>query len=402
MNSPSHHHFDIVIIGGGMVGTTLACALNSSGLSVALVEGQQPQEPMDTDFDLRVSAITRASERIFRNLDVWPILESKRICPFREMFVWDAGGSGAIHFDSAQIGEATLGHIIENRVMQWALFRKAESLDCITLFCPDRPQQLRKLSDGYEVGLESGQTLRTALIVGADGAQSWVRQQAGISQTQHDYHQTACVCTVRTEQPHKETAWQIFRPSGPLAFLPLGKGYSSIVWSTSPNHANALMEMETQDFNAELQQAFENKLGPIVESGPRATFPLMSRHAKQYVLPHLALIGDAAHTIHPLAGQGVNLGLADATALAQVITQANGFSHYKTLRRYERWRKGENHGMQAAMSGFKYLFSNNNALLHLARNWGLNAADAATPLKNRIIRHAMGLSGDLPELASHK
>lgn len=398
-------HFDIVIVGGGMVGTALACALQNSHYTVALIEGHEPL-PLpswpENEYDLRVSAITRASQHIFRALGVWDEMVKMRVSPFREMFVWDATGKGKIHFDSADLGEASLGHIVENRVTQWALFQQARSQQNLTLFCPDKPTSLLKQTlpnQGYVVQLDSGEDLSCQLLVAADGARSWVRRQVGITLKTHDYQQTAVVATVRTEKPHRETAWQRFLPTGPLAFLPLTEGYSSIVWSTTAQQAEQLLEMKPEEFRSQLQQAFDNKLGDIIESSDRAAFPLKSRHADHYVLPHLALIGDAAHTIHPLAGQGVNLGLADAAALAQVITEANSCCSFRALRRYERWRKGENLTMQTAMTGFKTLFSNDDPILSQTRNFGLSLADRMTPVKNVFIRHAMGLEGDLATIA---
>ncbi|WP_455219851.1 FAD-dependent monooxygenase, partial [Kaarinaea lacus] len=230
-----------------------------------------------------------------------------------------------------------------------------------------------------------------------------VREQAGISIQSTDYKQTAVVATVKTQRYHQETAWQRFLSTGPLAFLPLSDGYSSIVWSTTPDHAESLLAMDDDTFKQTLAEGFDNKLGAIVEASPRAKFPLRSQHAKNYVKNRLVLIGDAAHTIHPLAGQGVNLGFADAATLAEVLIDTQkaekDIGSFKSLRRYERWRKGDNLAMLSAMTGFKTLFSNNNVLLKSLRNTGLNLANNIAPVKNAIIRHAMGLEGDLSKLA---
>lgn len=402
--------YDVVITGAGMVGATLACALGSSGLRVAVLEAQPlPRDisPQD-DFDLRVSAITRASQRIFTTLGAWHGMAARRVSPFREMHVWDAGGpfgiEGEIHFDSAEIGEDTLGHIIENRVIQLALLERMRDFDTVELI---NPSSLTAFTAGPEsvcLQLDDGRNIKARLLVGADGAESKVREMAGIATRGWTYAQKALVTTIKTELSHCETAWQRFLPTGPLAFLPLCDGRCSIVWSTAPEQADALLAMPEAQFLAELEQAFASKLGRVIASpGPRAAFPLRLQHATAYTAPRLALIGDAAHTIHPLAGQGVNLGLLDAATLAEVILDAHhagkDISSPVTLRRYERCRKGDNLAMMAAMDSFKRLFGNNLAPLRLLRNAGLNLTNAATPVKNLIVRHAMGLSGDLPKMA---
>jgi 2-octaprenylphenol hydroxylase len=396
--------YDVIIVGGGMVGAALACALADTPLRIAVVEAKSPdlQWPKST-YDMRTSAVSRASQRILQSLEVWPLMQTMRINPYTDMHVWDSSGKGVIHFDCADIGEPSLGHIVENGVILAALYQRMQALDNIELLCPTTPRRLTKALDGYLFTLEQGQTLQTDLIVAADGARSWVRQAAGIEAHIEDYHQTAVVTNVKTAQHHQNTAWQVFLPTGPLAFLPLTEGYSSIVWSTSPEHAEALLAMEDEAFKTALQTAFANTLGPIVEVGQRGTFPLRSLHVKHYVKPGLALVGDAAHAIHPLAGQGVNLGFADAACLAEVITdglvQGKNIGAYEVLRRYERWRKGDNASMLAAMSTFKTVFTSASPLVRLGRNLGFNLTNRATPAKNFFIRYAMGLIGDLPRLA---
>lgn len=398
--------YDIVIVGAGMVGAALACALRASGLRLAVVEAQPlPAEihPGD-DCDLRVSAITRASQRIFESVGAWDGMRARRVSPFRDMHVWDATGHGEIHFDSAEIGEDTLGHIIENRVIQLALLERMRSLDNIDLIVPARLVEFAAKADSVQLRLDDGRCLEARLAVGADGAESHLRRLAGIGTRGWKYEQKALVTTVQTELPHRETAWQRFLPTGPLAFLPLSDRRSSIVWSTTPEHADALLAMDEQRFLAELEQAFDARLGRMIASpGPRAAFPLRLQHATAYTAPRIALIGDAAHIIHPLAGQGVNLGLLDAATLAEVVLDAQragkDIGASATLRRYERWRKGGNLAMMAAMDGFKRLFGNDLAVLKLLRNIGLNITDTAAPVKNLILRHAMGLSGDLPSIA---
>ncbi len=398
--------YDVVIIGGGMVGTTLACALGGSDLKVAIVEARPAEMTWSQDsIGMRVSAITAASQQIFTSLGAWDSIVAMRASPFREMQVWDAEGNGAVHFDSADIGQDKLGHIIENRVIQAAMTQRIADFDNIELFCPEILEDQDTNGELAQLQLKECGTITTRLIVGADGANSRVRQHASIETSGWPYHQRGVVTTVRTELPHQETAWQRFMPTGPLAFLPLNNGCCSIVWSTTPENADELLALCDDDFLTALSHASEQRLGNVIEVGPRAAFPLNRQHAKTYIGNHLALIGDAAHTIHPLAGQGVNLGLLDATALAEVLLDAHikgkeiGATH--VLRRYERWRKGDNLIMMSAMDGFKKLFGSEALPLKWLRNEGLSITDKLPPLKNQIMLHAMGYKGDLPTLARY-
>ncbi|OGT18779.1 MAG: hypothetical protein A2V90_00590, partial [Gammaproteobacteria bacterium RBG_16_57_12] len=308
--------YDLIIVGGGMVGATLACALGDSPLRIALVEHQSPSTRWPVpDFDIRVSAITRATENVFRAVGAWPGMEQRRVCPYQHMRVWDAGGNGEIHFDCAGIGEANLGHIIENSVIQAALWERAGQFGNIARICPATPAQLAWDNRQASLMLSQGITLASSLLVGADGGRSWVREQGGIDCLGWDYQQTAVVATIKTPAGHQDTAWQRFLPDGPLAFLPLPGAYCSIVWSTRPAHAETLLALSDADFLHTLQQNIGDVLGELEGVGPRGAFQLRLSHTREYVRPRLALIGDAAHSIHPLAGQGVNLGVADAASL---------------------------------------------------------------------------------------
>ncbi len=388
--------YDIVIVGGGMVGSALACALGNNTLKIALIEGHEPLTKWPKDsFDLRVSAISPASKAFFETLGAWNAIHEMRATAYTEMHVWDAGGNGSIHFDSAEIGEANLGHIIENRIINKALIDRAHTFDNIDIYCPNTPTNLQLDDNFAKLQLDDGTLLQAKLLVGADGGQSWVRQQADISVTVNDYQQTAVVANITTEYAHQYTAWQRFLPSGPLAFLPVSKNnISSIVWSTHAEEAKRLCELNETAFKQELEIAFEKKLGKILHTGPRARFPIKGQHAKNYVKPHLALIGDAAHTIHPLAGQGVNLGFADAQCLADIVLAAHAahkpIGSFKTLRRFERARRGDNLLMLEAMGIFKKLFSNNTPGLRELRNIGLDVSDCATPIKHFFMEKALG------------
>ena len=397
----SQQQYDVIVVGAGMVGAALALALGQNDFKVALVDAQAPQlQWPEEGYDIRVSAITRASQQVFESLGAWSVMQAERVSPYRDMHVWDAGGNGEIHFDSADIGEPDLGHIIENRVIIKGLHTYLAEEKNVTPFWPVRSTALRLNDTQACLMLEDGTELQAQLLVGADGARSWVRQQAGISVKGWDYDQVALVTWVKPEVFHQETAWQRFLPSGPLAFLPLTEGYCSIVWSTSPQHAAQLQAMETERFAQELQAAFENKLGTIEAVGPRAMFPLRTFETQHYILPHLALVGDAAHTIHPLAGQGVNLGLADMSSLLRVLIEARqqrrSIGSVSTLRRYERWRRADNRSMLLAMDGFKRLFSTEQPLLRWVRNLGLNLTDHTLPIKRLIMQQALGR--DVPRI----
>lgn len=393
--------YDVVIVGGGIVGLTLACLLGRTSLRLAIVEVRLPvmQGPDEGEFDQRVSAITRASEYILATAGAWEEIACRRLFPFREMRVWDATGNGVIHFDSADIGEDRLGYIIENRVIESALLDRVRSLDDVVLY---RPAEIKAiaLSPGHvSLTLRGGERITTRLVVGADGADSKVRQMAGIRTLQWSYGQQAIVTQVKTSEPHWDTAWQVFLPTGPLAFLPLSDHDSSIVWSTATARAGYLMALDEDGFLAELQTAFGTALGRMLSVGPRAAYPLRALYATSSVQPRIALAGDAAHTIHPLAGQGVNLGLLDAAALAQVLTQgvAQGRDPggLPLLRRYERWRKGDHLIMLATMEGFHRLFGLPFAPARWVRNWGLNLTHMLTPVKNLLMRQAMGIEGGM-------
>lgn len=417
MNKSAIQHFDLIIIGGGMVGATLACALGDSALKIAVIEAREPDYNWpESSHDIRVSALTHASQHIFENIGAWQNMFKDGVCAYDQMHVWDATGQGQIHFNSIDIGQMNLGHIVENRIIQKAVQQRLADFDNIHLLMPLKVSSLQideQQNPGVLLTTEDGQIMSAELLVGADGANSWVRQQAGISLSTWAYHQTAVVCNVTTSDTHQNACWQQFMPDGPLAFLPLcdksnSETTSSIVWSTSEEKAKALLNMNEQQFNQELQLAFGSTLGRIKLNSERGAFPLRLRHANQYVQEHLALIGDAAHTVHPLAGQGVNLGLLDAVVLAEEIqralAQGRAIGGLLALRRFERRRKADNIAMLAAMDSFKRLFSNDILPLKLLRNAGLGLADTILPLKQIMIKRAMGLTGtglndDLPALA---
>ena len=393
-------HYDIIIVGAGMVGATLACGLaeEAEQLKIAIIDANEPKFDWDNNsYDMRVSAITRASQTLFKNVGAWDKIVEQRISPYQDMFVWDGSSNsgGELHFDSADMGEADLGHIIENRVIVKALHQRIKEFPQIELLCPAKLESIDFKQDNTHLVLDDKSELSANLVVAADGSRSWVRQQANIAVKGWDFDQAALVTTVKTEKYHQDTAWQRFLSSGPLAFLPLTEGYSSIVWSTSPDEAKRLTEISEDEFAVELEHAFESKLGKITSVASRAVFPLRLFETLNYVQHRLALVGDAAHTIHPLAGQGVNLGLADVASLINVVVDAlndkKDIGDLKVLRRYERWRRADNRSMLLAMDGLKRLFGTELTGVKTLRSLGLDTINKITPLKNLIMKQAMGI-----------
>ncbi|MFL1583602.1 2-octaprenyl-3-methyl-6-methoxy-1,4-benzoquinol hydroxylase [Stutzerimonas stutzeri] len=401
---------DLIIVGAGMVGSTLALALEGSGLDILVLDAS-PLEAADFDpqggFEPRVSALSAASQRIFERLGAWPGMSARRVSPYTDMHVWDGSGTGQIHFSAETVHAEVLGHIVENRVVQDALLETMQRRGGQRLLGAARLERLERMPQGWQLTLDDGRQLNAPLLVAADGANSAVRRLAGCETREWDYLHQAIVTSVRCSEPHQRTAWQRFTDDGPLAFLPLERDgdqhWCSIVWSVTELEARRLMALDDVAFRAALGRAFEQRLGEVEEVDPRLCIPLRQRHAKRYVQPGLALIGDAAHTIHPLAGQGVNLGLLDAAVLAEVIEAAMARGErpedIRVLSRFERRRMPHNLAMMAAMEGFERLFQADPLPLRWLRNTGLKAVQALPEAKALFVRQALGLSGDLPALA---
>jgi 2-octaprenylphenol hydroxylase len=396
--------FDIIVVGGGTVGLTQALALKNSGLSVAVVESHVSQGMPSGEPQLRVTALTLASENVFHNLGVWQHLDPKRRCSYVDMQVWDKDSFGKIAFSAEQVQKKQLGHIVENQAIRHSLWMQAQNSNHIELLTPRKIKQLVFGQQECFITLDDSSQLTARLVIGADGANSVVKKLANLAQTFWDYDQHAIVATVKTEMSHNNAARQIFTPTGPLAFLPLWDAHHcSIVWSQDEPKAAALLKLPNVEFNKALTAEFDCTLGLCELVSDRQSYPLKMRYTRQWVSNRVAIIGDAAHTIHPLAGQGANLGILDAAALAEqiikVVEQNKDFGLAKNLRPYERWRKTEAVKMVAAMEGFKRLFAGDQTVKKLIRDTGLSLANHSSLTKQKIIQHAMGLKGELPKLA---
>jgi 2-octaprenylphenol hydroxylase len=420
MQQNAQDAYDIVVVGGGLVGASLVLALAERGLRIAVLDTQplsrqhwqreEPQAGLD-HFDPRVNAITPASQRFLDSLGVWDAVLERRASPYTDMHVWEADGTGSIHFAAGDIHCEALGHIVENAVLLAALHERLHGVSGVELLAPVSLESLERLpvpgpldadQSRTVLTLADGRSLRARVLVAADGANSRVRELAGFKLSEWDYEHHAIVTTVRTGLPHQRTAAQRFMDDGVLAFLPLqtapgvdDQHYCSIVWSVLPERAAKLMLLSDVEFAGALEVAIESRFGQIEHVDPRFSVPLRQRHARHYVQEGIALIGDAAHTIHPLAGQGVNLGFQDASALASQLLQAlarqDEPGSLQVLRRYQRQRIGHNLGMMWVMEGFKRLYADQALPLRWLRNAGMAGLDRTVLLKSRIMRSAMGM-----------
>ncbi len=401
--------YDIAIVGGGMVGLTLAVSLSGHGFSIAVLDASTPEEKwLDAGDDVkpgaRVSAISLASEQILRHCQVWDAIAEKRVCSYQDMSVKERDSFAQIQFSHQQVHQPALGHIVENERIRSALWQKAALCSDITLIAPSHIEQIHMEGTTNVLQLSGNQLVNARLLVGADGARSQIRQQAGFPVTFWDYGHHAIVATVKTHGDHENTARQVFTPTGPLAFLPMWEhDMCSIVWSQDVEHADKLMALTDDAFCQALAVAFDTQLGPCALVTERQRFPLRMQYARQWVSEGVAIIGDAAHTIHPLAGQGANLGLLDAAALAETLIslkqQEKDIGKTENLRGFERWRKTEASQMIASMEGFKQLFAGNHPVKKLVRGMGMSLGNALPGFKENVILRAMGVKGELPKMA---
>lgn len=384
-------HCDIAIVGAGMVGAATACLLAAQGLSVRVIETRLPEsyDPAQP-LDLRVSAISQASVALLEQAGAWQYLQQMRLCPYRRLETWELDGF-ATRFNAADLGLPQLGYIIENRLVQLALLKRMEDFPNIQTHTPAAVLSLRQSTDDVMLQLDDETTLSARWVLACDGAESHTRKLAGIGVSRFEYRQHCMLINIDTEFAQEDITWQQFTPSGPRAFLPLPGQHGSLVWYDSPARIRALGAMSNEALAAEVRRHFPARLGGFTVTG-KGSFPLVRRHANDYHAGRVVLLGDAAHTINPLAGQGVNLGFKDVACWADLLHSAGtGWHKPELATRYERRRRPDNLLMQSGMDLFYGAFSNEIGPLKLARNLALNVADKAGPLKEMALRYALGL-----------
>lgn len=396
---------DVLIIGGGLVGGTMACALGDAGVSVVCVDREHPQRSTDEAFDGRASAVALGSKVMLEVIGLWPHI-APLAAAIDDIRVSEAGSPLFLHYDHRAIGDEPLGWIVENRGIRRAQAARLAQLPGVTWLTASEVATLARMPYGVEGRLADGRRIGARLAIAADGRPSPTRQAAGIGVMKWDYRQVGIVCTVAHSAPHCGIAHERFLPAGPFAILPLPGNRSSIVWVERADLAPAIVAGDDDTFLAELRLRFGSFLGELGVEGRRFGYPLSLQVADRYTAPRLALIGDAAHGMHPIAGQGMNMGLRDVAALTELIVDALRLGldpgSPEVLARYQRLRRFDNALMLAATDGLNRLFSNDLGPLRLARNVGLAAVDRLPPLKRLFMRHAMGLAGDLPRLMRGK
>jgi 2-polyprenylphenol 6-hydroxylase len=408
--------FDIAIVGAGAIGASMAALLLArkqvARERIAVIGEHLAKAPPPSaesggataeDWDLRVFALSRASQRVLELCGAWPLIPSARKFAYERMCVWDAGGAprgtGSLTFDCAEIGEPNLGHIVDGRLLAASCLRAAAGAGAVLIEASLKAIEVT--ASEARVRLEDGRDLSARLLIAADGTASRSRELLGIETAGHDYHQDALVAHVRTAAAHENTAWQRFLATGPLAFLPLSDGRCSIVWSVGVEEARRLRCLDAAGFGAALEEASGGFLGALELTTAVASFPLKLTHALEYTRPRAVLLGDAGHAVHPLAGQGLNLGLLDCAALAEVLGEAgndaNLLGDLRLLRRYERRRKSENLLAATALDGLERLFSSTDAAATRLRMAGLGAVERMPFVKRHLARRALGLEGDVPD-----
>ena len=386
--------YDIVICGGGMIGAALATLLAPHGFSIALVDGHKPgRYDLSQKFDLRISALSPKSAQVMQQSAAWEILQGMRLCPYKRMRVWEVAGFGDLTFSANQVGVAELGHIVENRLVQLSLWQALQSNDNVKIICPASPEHFHRDGKAMRIDLDTGQSISARLVVGADGAQSKVRQGFGVGVNRGQYQQACLVASVNTQLGQQDITWQRFVNTGPQAFLPLLGQHGSVVWYHQTDHARALANLPNVDLAGEIMAHFPAELGAI-EVTEKASFGLQKQHAQSYCMDGMVLVGDAAHVINPLAGQGVNLGFQDVSSLAETLKEARNsgedWSTIGVLSRYQKQRKLANSIMLHSMDAFHHGFSQTGTKSKWLRNMVL--ASAKVPLiKKQIIRYAMGI-----------
>ena len=381
--------FNIIVSGGGMVGMAVANALAQSDFKIAVIESREPQSfDISQDYDLRVSAVTLETVDFLKNIDVWDSVIETRTCPLKAMRVWEESGFGDVTFDAKTIGEDNIGYIVENRILQLALWEKAESDANIKIFCPETHKNIHVDNDQVEVTLSNDEKIYSKLLVGADGARSSIREQFSFGVKSKQYDQSCLVANASVVNNSQNITWQRFTPSGPQAYLPLDDNTGSIVWYDSAEEIQSYVDLSNEDLSKKIMREFPREIGKLTIKD-KASFPIFKQHVEKYVLDNVTLVGDSAHVINPLAGQGVNLGFQDAECLARILKASRGrtenWASSRSMIKYERERYFHNSAMMNLMNVFYYGFSNDNHPLKLARNLALSFGNFQ-PI-NKIMGH---------------
>ncbi len=392
---------ELIVVGGGLTGLTLAIACAACGIEVAVVDREDPAAMLAEPFDGRTTAIAEGSKQVLDGIGLWPLVAGAAE-PILEIRVADNNSPLFLHYDHRDLGDAPLGYIVENRVLRRALIERARVLPSLVHLAPLAVERVERGGGGARAYLADGSVLQGELAAACDGRRSPLREAAGIRTLAWDYPQTGIVCTVRHALPHHGVAVEHFLPAGPFAILPMTEQRSSIVWTERAALAPGILALDEAGFRAELARRFGDFLGEVEVVGPRWSYPLSLLHAERYVAPRLALVGDAAHVIHPIAGQGLNLGIRDIAVLAELVVDARrlglDIGNSVLLERYQRWRRFDNMALAAVTDALNRLFSNSVPPVKLLRDLGLAAIDKLPPMKRLLMRHAMGLVGELPRL----
>lgn len=393
--------YDVIIVGAGMVGALTAVLTAQQGLTVALIDKHSGHFSLSVPpaYDARVSAISKLSQQLLEQAGAWQRIPAERLAPYHKMVVWDGLGDGYVDFDGFYQQDPTLGQLVENAVLCDALMKSVHDTRGIDLYLEDTIADQKMTEQGVSVTLQSGKALQGSVLIAADGAQSPLRHAMGFATVEWDYGHHAIVTTVEIDHSHEDTAWQAFGEEGILAFLPMpsvnGKHYVSIVWSVAPAEAESLVALDEDAFCRRLTYAMNRRFTALSITVPRMAIPLRQRHAKSYVQEGIALIGDAAHTIHPLAGQGANLGFADVSDLVPILIKAHkrgeALGSMKILRRYQRARMLDNIAMSASMEAFKRMFSTQQPLIVQLRNIGMKMCHSSATVKRHLVAHASGI-----------
>jgi 2-octaprenyl-6-methoxyphenol hydroxylase len=398
--------YDIIITGGGLVGASLACALGDSGFRIGIVEAIPPGDPGQPSYDDRTIALAYSSRRIFETIGVWSRIADSAVCAIEHIHITDRGHFGMTRLHADDMDIPALGYVAETRALGAALYEEMAGFDNIELLCPARVTGVEQEAEWVALTLEQdgkSRTVRARLAVAADGGDSPLRNAMGIASDRKLYEQVAVLTNVTPGRPHRNTAYERFTETGPLALLPMTSGRCAVVWSTRPENVDAMMAWSDEEYLAQLQQRFGDRLGAFSHAGKRQAYPLSLTRVAESVRPRMVLIGNAAHTVHPVAGQGFNLGLRDVAWLAQELVEADvrkdDIGSLAVLQRYAEWRTRDNRRVQGFTDGLVRVFSNEFLPLALARNIGLFAVDLFPSIKRAFVRRTSGLNGRLPRLA---